>query len=268
MWIPEAQVVRPRRHLVLSPHYDDAALSCGGLLALLAASGRQPRVAVIFGGEPDPKAPLTDFARFQHERWGLPPGEVIAARRREEANAMRILGAKTELLPFADAIYRGEAYTTETSLFAPPVAFEAALPEQIIQALDLPAIPDPEIRVYAPLALGGHVDHRLARVAGLLLAEAGWPVWFYEDLPYALQTPEVVPEHDGDAWEPRLIDISGYWPEKMAAVLAYPSQNSVIFRHVAPQGDAAGIERAMAAYARALGDGERKAERYWEPIPE
>jgi LmbE family N-acetylglucosaminyl deacetylase len=268
VWIPEEQVAAPRRHLVLSPHYDDAALSCGGLLALLSTHRRRPRVAVIFGAEPDPCAPLTEFARFQHERWGLAPGDVIAGRQREEAAAMRILEAETDVLPFGDAIYRGDAYTTEVSLFSPPAALEAALPQEITRALNLPPHAD-DIRIYAPLALGGHVDHRLAHGAGRLLVQAGWTVWFYEDLPYALHDPTAVPEmgREGD-WEPRLVDVSDYWREKMAAVLAYSSQNPIIFRHVAPDGDDAGIEGALAAYAEQVGGQNRKAERYWRPASE
>jgi hypothetical protein len=171
-------------------------------------------------------------------------------------------------LPFADAIYRGDGYTTETSLFSPPVALEAALPQVIVRTLKLPLPPNSDTRIYAPLALGGHVDHRLAREAGLLLARAGWTVWFYEDLPYALQAEDATSANDDNGWEPRLVDGSASWREKIAAVMAYPSQNPIIFRHVAPDGDDRGIERAMARYAEQVGGAKRKAERYWRPSSE
>ena len=57
------ELTGPERHLFLSPHYDDIALSCGGTAALLARAGRDPEVALIFGDHPDPAAPLTPFAQ-------------------------------------------------------------------------------------------------------------------------------------------------------------------------------------------------------------
>ena len=46
------------------------------------------------------------------------------------------------------------------------------------------------LAVLLPLALGGHIDHRIARAAGLQafqepFAASSFPVAFYEDLPYA-----------------------------------------------------------------------------------
>jgi hypothetical protein len=41
--------------------------------------------------------------------------------------------------------------------------------------------------VLAPLAVGGHVDHRIVREAGLLLGRQGWPVPLYEDVPYVMR---------------------------------------------------------------------------------
>lgn len=39
--------------------------------------------------------------------------------------------------------------------------------------------------IFAPLGLGGHVDHVLVHNAVCSLAQLGYPVIFYEDLPYA-----------------------------------------------------------------------------------
>jgi hypothetical protein len=44
--------------------------------------------------------------------------------------------------------------------------------------------------LYAPLGVGRHVDHELARRLGQSLHEKGRPVWFYEDYPYV----EIVPD--------------------------------------------------------------------------
>jgi hypothetical protein len=92
-------------------------------------------------------------------------------------------------LEFADAIYRvgagGEAlYPTEESLMAPISPFEAHLVAKVAERLRS-ACPAGS-RVYSPLAIGGHVDHRLTRAAAERL---GRPLWYYRDFPYALREP-------------------------------------------------------------------------------
>ena len=61
------------------------------------------------------------------------------------------------------------------------------LPEAVVASLGLPATPTDEVRVYAPLGIGSHVDHQLVFNAAASLADAGWEVWLYEDIPYALR---------------------------------------------------------------------------------
>lgn len=259
------RLVAPTWHRFLSPHYDDIALSCGGTVALLASAGRTPEIAVLFGAEPDTGAALSPFAVMQHDRWGIAAADVIAARRREESIAAEILGATVTYLPFRDAIYRGDAYLDDNQLFSEPVVAEAALAAEIVAALAPAPLPDPNTRVYAPLAAGGHVDHRHAFAAGLLLAEAGWDVWFYEDVPYALTPGAAEARIATSAAPPQtavVIDIGATWTAKLQAILAYPSQLGVIFRGFGG-GDAANVDRQLRAYATAIGGGV-PVERFWQ----
>ena len=270
--VPSA-LAGPSRHLFLSPHYDDIALSCGGTVALLARSGPAPEIAVVFGDEPDPALPLTPFARALHDRWGLGAREVIAARRREEAAAAAALGASPGNLPFLDAIYRGDAYQSNERLFAEPVLTDADLPVRIATALLLDAPPDPKVRVYAPLAVGGHVDHRLAFAAGVVLARYGHRVWFYEDLPYALLpealearlaalAPELRPETAA------IVDVTATWSAKQAAILSYPSQLATVFGYAGVGTAPEAIDEALRGYAgRAAAEADAitaPAERFWQ----
>ena len=258
------ELFRPTWHRFLSPHYDDIALSCGGTVALLDRAGLSPEVAIIFGEAPNPAAPLSDFAAMQHRRWGLDAGAAVAGRRREEAAAAAALGTTVTILPFTDAIYRESHYDTEEALFGAPVAAEARLPAAIVAALGLDRLPDPAVRLYAPLAVAGHVDHRHAFAAGAALGRAGWDVWFYEDVPYAMLGDHLDAriEHLGDGVAPAaLINVDDTWETKIVAIMAYPSQLPTIFRAFGAP-DAARISEAMGAYARSLGAGER-VERFW-----
>lgn len=261
------------RHLFLSPHYDDIALSCGGTAAKLSREGRPADVAIVFGAEPDGAGELTDFATFQHDRWGLAHEEAVAGRRAEEDIAAAMLGTRVTFLPFHDAIYRGDRYLDDDQLFGEPASDEADLPGRIVAALGLDVNPDPAARVYCPLAIAGHVDHRHAFAAGVLLAGRGWDVCFYEDQPYALE-PGVtearlaeIAAHGLTAQSDLLIDVTATWETKLDAIFAYRSQIHVIFRTWLHGGDPRDeIAAAMRAYALRAGDG-TLVERLWRLAP-
>ena len=84
--------------LVISPHLDDAVLSCGALLA----AHRGAVVATVFAGVPrDPR---------QRTEWDARSGfadaaEALAARRAEDAAALAELGAAPRWLDFRDDQY-------------------------------------------------------------------------------------------------------------------------------------------------------------------
>ena len=262
-----ASLAGPIRHRFVSPHYDDIALSCGGTVALLANRGLAPEISVVFGDEPDPAVPLSPFAAAMHAGWGLSAGEVVAARRREEAVAAAAVGASSASLPFLDAIYRGRHYDGEDRLFGDPAPAEANLPDLIASALVLDTPPDRRVRVYAPLAVGSHVDHRHAFRVGANLARAGWDVWFYEDLPYALRDGALetrlaaLPAADSVA-PAATVDVATTWDVKLAAIVAYPSQLATVFRYVGAGSAVEEIDAVMRAYASRIGDGVL-AERFW-----
>ena len=253
---PPAEFAPP---VFLAPHYDDVALSCGGTVAALADAGLRPLIVTGFGGAPT--GPLSDFARFQHERWGLAPGAVLDARREEEACAAGRLGAEHRWLDFPDAIYRGERYRSDPELFGELHPEDAGLADALCAAVEPLLGGSGSAPYFVPLAVGGHVDHRIASDVGRRLAQAGREVWAYEDFPYAGDPAgrEALAERaravsDGD---PRTRLLAPEQLERrVQAVLCYRSQLAVIFRH---QGDPAESTRA---YARAVGDGVA-AERFW-----
>lgn len=265
-FVSQDRLLAPARHVFLSPHYDDIALSCGGTAARITAAGGKPEVALIFGDHPDPNQPMTEFAELLHRNWGLNSAQVIASRRSEEAAASAVLGTTAVFLPFRDAIYRGSRYLNDDQLFGTPAEDEADLPGKIIDAVGLSRTAGSSVRVYAPLAIGFHVDHQHAYRAGIQLARNGVDVWFYEDLPYGLlpgardrRTAAVTEHLSANA----LVDVSAEWEAKIDAIFAYPSQLSTIFGDYAGVGTSReAISDAMTSYARAAGDG-TLCERFW-----
>lgn len=269
--IPHAarRTPHPSRAVFLAPHYDDVALSCGGTVAALADAGARPLIVTIFGGEPAGEG-LTDFARWQHGRWGTVAGaDTLALRRAEDRAAAAILGADTRRLDHFDAIYRGDRYRSDAALFGPLAPDELPLAGRIAaEILALPELADAAgATLYVPLALGNHVDHQLVYAAGRRLAaraaghDPGRRVLAYEDFPYAAQDPAALPERlaavAGEVGATEPAGIGATLARRIAAIGAYRSQLPVIFRFTDDW------PAAVAAYARRAGAGDEPAERFW-----
>jgi LmbE family N-acetylglucosaminyl deacetylase len=247
------------RALFLSPHFDDVALSCGGTAAEAAAGG-QVVVATIFAGQPPGE--LNAFARWQHDRWGTHDG-AVDRRRDEDAAAMRALGASAIWLDFPDAIYRDSWYLNDETLFGPINPGDAATSSSIRESITrLLATHQPEV-VYAPLGVGGHVDHRMTRDAAIAGHRVGVELLLYEDFPYCVTSDAV------DRWRselplrlvPCLVDVTASLDARIRAIEAYPSQLPTIFRHYGPW------ESLVRAYATALSQRpDHYAERFWRVV--
>lgn len=263
------------RHLFLSPHYDDAALSCGGTIARLYSAGETTVVVTIFGGKPD-YARLSPFARAIHARphAGEDPIDV---RRAEERGALSILGAEPVLLEYLDCIYRQDAaqarwlYASETAIFGPVDAADDSLVDELAQKLAGLAPDGEACRFYAPLAIGNHVDHQVTLQAAMRLHQRGRTVWFYEDYPYVVRDPDglaqALSRWQGDGrWQARSIELREQdLMAKVAAVRAYRSQLGVLFAPGA-DGDDEGVRAALIGYGEQvarLSSAGGLAERFW-----
>jgi LmbE family N-acetylglucosaminyl deacetylase len=210
----------------LSPHLDDAAFSCGGLAWEQVQAGQSVEIWTICAGDP-PEGPLPAFAQELHARWKTGP-EASTARRAEDLAACAQLGVSARHFAWPDCIYRrlpgsGKPLIHERDeLFQPLNPAEAGLIEEVANRLarELPA----RARLVSPLAMGGHVDHRLARAAAEHLSR---PLWYYADFPYVVGDNLKLEQWLGEDWRPlrRAISAAGLsaW---QAAVAAHASQMS------------------------------------------
>ena len=163
--------------LAISPHLDDAAFSAGGALAHLARAGWRVVIATVFTASvADPRG----FALACQLDKGLPADvDYMALRRAEDAAAARHLGAIARWLPFEEAPHRG--YHDARALFG------GLHDDDTIVAALAPALKalieheQPEI-VFAPQAIGGHVDH--VAVVHALDALGDRPTLWWRDYPY------------------------------------------------------------------------------------
>jgi LmbE family N-acetylglucosaminyl deacetylase len=273
-------------HVFVSPHPDDAALSCGGLIARLHERGEAIAIVTLFSGAGSGHR-LTAYQRLalgfgSQEKWrpgdyapeseaadSVPtPEQVMGVRRAEDESFARLAGASVVFVNLPDAVFRD--YQGDAELMGAPRQDDPPPTVELRAALDALA----PATLYLPLSVGGPVDHRAARRAGMaLLAEPGWPyrdrTLFYEDFPYSHTTgfdrldqldPEVVTSLPaGATLTPEYISIGGVIDRKLAGLRVYASQHGRLFGGDDP------MTRDVRDHAARVGrlGGVEAAERYW-----
>ncbi len=178
--------------MLLSPHCDDAVLSCWSVLS----GGGELAVLNVFAGTPRPgPPPLWDRITGASDS-----PERARERRAEDAEALARAGRQGIDLGLLDAQYSRRGPQRLDRLDA---AVAAAAPRACL--------------VYAPAGIGAHPDHLLARrYARLLAAHAGVPVALYAELPYCVLHgwPHWV---DGRSPDP-MRDVDAHWSSFLGEV--------------------------------------------------
>ena len=157
------------RRIYLSPHLDDAVLSCGGLIYDQVQRGEDVEVWTFMCAVPRDAS-----------------GEKYIRRMKEDRNALKLLGAKPIHYNFLDALDRRDANGEKlyTSVFVPMDPDERSvypMSDLIKRELHTDDI------VMCPLALGKHVDHVIVRSA---CENLGIEVTYFVDFPYVEYLPD------------------------------------------------------------------------------
>lgn len=171
------------RVVVVSPHRDDAAFSLG--LAIEHWLGKRNRVDVLNCFTQSQYAPYSDVENLHsNDRRSF----ASALRSREDVAWNKLMGGRLQItsLDLLDAPLRlscsvDEAMKAEIRPGDRALSRVAGSLRKIAGKGEFGST-----AMLAPLAVGGHIDHRLVRQATLeALAGNGLPLAFYEDLPYA-----------------------------------------------------------------------------------
>jgi LmbE family N-acetylglucosaminyl deacetylase len=205
--------------IYLSPHFDDVAFSCGGLVWEQVESGDKVSIWTICAGEPPPGL-ISLYAQSLHKRWET-SREAATVRRAEDWLSNRQMGATSRNFSIPDAIYRRSPvdgtpmYTSDLELFSELRMDEIHLVEILKNELNqaLPQV----CELVCPLALGGHVDHRLVRIAA---EELGKRMWYYADYPYSVNPEQDLNDSDREMVHKRFpVSEMGLraWEESIAA---------------------------------------------------
>jgi LmbE family N-acetylglucosaminyl deacetylase len=214
----------------VAPHAGDVALSCAGRLVHESRLGLKLLVVTLFGPGLD--------------------GPFGPGQRSEEhaARALVRLGVSHCAVEMPEAKRRSPLYATYAGLLEARDVGDEAWAGQAAELLTEIGHRTKAKQVYAPLAVGGHVDHQLAHDAARAAFPAeGRNVFLYEDRPEALVAGAV---------RSRLAQMGARLPP--AADVAEPARMSYLFRyHLGPafRGDVSGWEERLR--------GARTAARLW-----
>ena len=216
--------------IYLSPHLDDAAFSCGGLIWEQVQAGQRVSIWTVCAGS-IPEGPLSPFAQSLHARWKT-GHEAVSTRHEEDRLSCQRLGVKTHYLDIPDCIYRFRHLPEgdQPLIMDEPDLTGAQPEEELITSLagTLTRILPAGVTIVCPAALGSHVDHRLTRAAAEL---SGLPLYYYPDYPYVLRCPKDLAQVELSYWQrqPFVISTGGLaaWQD---AVSAHQSQISTFWQ--------------------------------------
>lgn len=190
--------------VIIAPHADDAALSIG---CLLSAST-------------DRKHIITCLSRSLEDDFQT---EQTAIRTAEERGFANAINADVAFLGLPDSNYRQQPWQT----------FDHTLPAAILDALTMLLAAkikrlSPIDRLFIPLAVGLHPDHLLCYYAALrslgLVPQPPTQLYFYQDIPYAMQAHTLLPSQQLILERGNEHSISVETAEKEALLHWYPSQ--------------------------------------------
>jgi LmbE family N-acetylglucosaminyl deacetylase len=234
--------------IFLSPHFDDIALSCGGIAWEIVRAGEKVSVWTICAGE-IPAGALSAFAQELHTRWQA-GSHARELRQAEDAESCKIMGAERLLFDIPDAVYRRNTntgkhyYETSASIFGELHPEEQPLIASL--SLALRQSQSGNYRWVCPFTLGGHVDHQLTRraVEQAVVENPHKEIWYYADYPYVLENQEFFDELKRTGWLCNRYKISEAglqaWEESIAA---HTSQISTFWQ------DRESLHKAIRQYA-------------------
>lgn len=221
------------RHVFISPHPDDAILSCGEYIEKLVNQGEQVLVMTVFTEQPDSDK-LSEGASQFHEECGL-GYDAYKTRRQEDIRAVNCLKCQYMHLPFFECLYRQDKngvciYSGLDEIFDFKEEYElencTELQERLASELKTFEY------VYAPAAIGNHADHKLVNyIVSRIKKDLNGELYYYLDFPYSIFERCNSQVNDYlQRYEKIIVDISDQEIEKkVMAISQYSSQIDFLF---------------------------------------
>ena len=179
-------IIKYDSFLFLSPHLDDAILSCGLLMERLKTLKKKIKVISVFTRAGDKT--FTPQAKNFLANSGYKDANILfAERKKEDKLAIRYFKADYQHLDFVDAAWResgdgGVIYKNENEQFSGEISkLDTGITNKIIQKISLEIPRNKKTICLVPIGIGGHADHVIIRS---LARNLKLPVLYWSDFPY------------------------------------------------------------------------------------
>ena len=221
----------------LSPHFDDAILSCGGLINKLVLKNKKVLVVTVFS-EVSKKILNKDVARYVNLCGFDNSVDLNRMRKKEDEAVLNSLGVDHCWLGIVEADYR-------TKKSVPVYKNHKQIRNKINDtddflkktSLGIEEVTDKHLKngkgvIYCPLGLGGHADHRIINQIGDDLSKK-WDLMYWEDYPYVqYMGGQVDLRRARDKYVlSDMIDIRDLVDKKKKLILGYNSQIDQLFAY-------------------------------------
>jgi len=227
------QILKNKNFIFLSPHLDDAVLSCGFFLELLTKAKKKIMVLTVFTKVSNP--PYSPQTKQFLKQCGYDNAqELFESRKEEDKKVLKFLGVGFLHLDYIDAAWRKDEkqkfiYRDEIERYSGIIAKEDY---QLVQNLgkDLERILRKFLTkntlILSPLGVGGLVDHVIVRS---VLEKVGKKLLFWEDFPYNTNKENMNKFFFNNKDYRPYFNIEGLYKQKDRAIRFYKSQIKSLF---------------------------------------
>ena len=220
-----------KKVLIVSPHLDDAVLSCGDLINKLINKSYKVDVITVFSKD-EKKENLSNAAKKFHNNCFLPSNPMVE-RKKEDKKAHDYLKCKSYYMDFLECLYRKHnnkhLYPNLDNIYhleKDDKKIISDIEKELIKIVNNYDI------ILAPLGLGGHADHIACNKAiNNIRNSIKGKLYFYEEVAYVCYYyRENKKSNWGEGLSNTLIKISDKdFNKKIESILMYRSQLRILW---------------------------------------
>jgi len=209
MEFTKCDIFRDKKILYISPHLDDAVLSSGGVIRIMKRVCKELVILNVFS-----KSKWSIYSNIEDYK------EITKIRKEENELYGKKIHVQMKYGEVYDSSLRG--YTDETELLAH--VREDDTYRKVKNVLLSELINNDYDIIFCPLAIGGHIDHKLIRYIMEQLNPTD--IYYFEDLPYAthFRSYEIIEHCNMEKKEQLFFDISLEIENKLQDITLYQSQ--------------------------------------------